>query len=561
MDDSFLSALAREIKPLICGRSIGRISASGADFVIDLRLPDGRQVMVSLDPADPALYLGHYQNRESQSSPFALLLRKRLAGSRLANISKEPMDRIVYFECEGFDAGGDKDKATLALSLTGRTSNVYLIDEDRLIEARLFERGPHEGEQWNRSDEEFDPDGLLSGLDQSSAQEEILEKRFGAAPLSPMLKREFLARCRERNPFEAFQSLIEDAFRKKPVALIYSRRPIEEAGERLVDLKSDFLLSHFELTQARSLRRYEFDSLSEAADRFQSARNRAKAFQNEFHTVRRMIATEIKKRDKLLEALIKDHAKHENPDKLKRAGDLLLANIATARVEGSRARVIDYYDENQAEIEIEINQSESLQQAAARFFARYQKSKRALEAIESQKVVVESALGLLNGVLAKLDQEPTLRSMAESREKFERITKKKAAAPKSKKQRSEKTVGRCFRSTDGYEIVVGRSDAENDQVTFRLARSTDIWLHAADYPGSHVIIRKTGREAVPQRAIIEAAQIAAFYSQAKRDSKVAVHYTEKKFVSKPPRSKPGLVRLSSFKTVLVEPVCSVEKIE
>ncbi|MEW6211296.1 MAG: fibronectin/fibrinogen-binding protein, partial [Acidobacteriota bacterium] len=68
-------------------------------------------------------------------------------------------------------------------------------------------------------------------------------------------------------------------------------------------------------------------------------------------------------------------------------------------------------------------------------------------------------------------------------------------------------------------------------------------------------------EAIPQRAIIEAAQVAAFYSQAKRDSKVAVHYTEKKFVSKPPRSKPGLVRLSSFKTVMVEPVCSVEKIE
>ncbi|HEY7543773.1 MAG TPA: NFACT RNA binding domain-containing protein, partial [Blastocatellia bacterium] len=130
-----------------------------------------------------------------------------------------------------------------------------------------------------------------------------------------------------------------------------------------------------------------------------------------------------------------------------------------------------------------------------------------------------------------------------------------------KKQRSEKRVGRYFRSTDGYEIVVGRNDNENDQVTFRLARSTDIWLHAADYPGSHVIVRKIGREPIPQRAIIEAAQVAAFYSQAKRDSKVAVHYTEKKFVSKPPRSKPGLVRLSSFKTVLVEPVCSVEKIE
>ncbi len=560
MDDCFLSALVREIEPVICGRPMGRISASGADFILDLRLTDGRQVVASLDPADPALYLGHYQNIESLS-PFTLLLRKRLAGSRLIRLSKQSLDRIVYFNFEGFDAGGNKESATLALALTGRTSNAYLIADDGVIEARLFERGQQDGERWNRSDMEFDPASLLSGLDQSSEQEEIIEKKFGATSLSPMLKREFLARCREQGHFEAFHSLIDDAFRKKPVPLIYSRQPIEETGERLVDLKSDFLLSHFELAQARGLRRYEFASLSEAAERFQSARNRAKVFQNEFHSVRRMIATDIKKREKLLEALNKDHAKHETPEKFKRAGDLLLANIATARVEGSRARVIDYYDENQSEIEIEINEGESLQQAAARMFARYQKSKRALEAIESQKRVVENALDSLNTVLDALDQEPTTERVEASRAGFERITGKKAAAVKSKKQRSEKTLGRSFRSTDGYEIIVGRTDAENDQVTFRLARSTDIWLHAADYPGSHVIIRKTGREAVPQRAIIEAAQVAAFYSQAKRDSKVAVHYTEKKFVSKPPRSKPGLVRLSSFKTVLVEPVCNVEKIE
>jgi predicted ribosome quality control (RQC) complex YloA/Tae2 family protein len=558
MDDAFLSALAREIRPLLTDRPLGRISASGADFIIDLRLAEGRAVVASLDPAEASLYLGHYQQSESQS-PFALFLRKRLAGSRLTAIRKEPRDRIVYFTFEGFLASGDKDTATVAVSLTGRTANVYLIDAQGRIEARSFERGLQAGEQWRESDEEFDADALLSGLDHASEQAEILEKK--SESLSPALKREFAARCREQTPFEAFHSLIDDAFRKKPVALIYSRLPIEEAGERLIDLKSDFLLSHFELSQAAGLRRYEFDSLSEAAERYYAARNRAKAFQNLFHSIRRLIAAEIKKREKLLEALSKDQAKHENPERLKREGELLLANIATARVEGRRARVTDYYDENQPEIEIEIREGETLQQAAARLFARYQKSKRALEAIAPQKNKVEAERDSLKEILGALDQEPTAHRLAASRAEMERITGRKTSLSRSKKQRSEKTLGRSFRSTDGYEIVVGRNDDENDRVTFRLARSTDIWLHAADYPGSHVIIRKTGREAVPQRTMIEAAQVAAFYSQAKRDSKVAVHYTERKFVSKPPRSKPGLVRLSSFKTVLVEPVCNVERIE
>jgi predicted ribosome quality control (RQC) complex YloA/Tae2 family protein len=108
---------------------------------------------------------------------------------------------------------------------------------------------------------------------------------------------------------------------------------------------------------------------------------------------------------------------------------------------------------------------------------------------------------------------------------------------------------------------VGKNDRDNDALTFRIARPQDIWMHAADYPGSHVIIRNPTRAEVPHRAIIEAAEIAAFYSQAKREAKAAVHYTEKKFVSKPPRSKPGLARMASFKTIMVEPRCAISRLE
>jgi predicted ribosome quality control (RQC) complex YloA/Tae2 family protein len=119
---------------------------------------------------------------------------------------------------------------------------------------------------------------------------------------------------------------------------------------------------------------------------------------------------------------------------------------------------------------------------------------------------------------------------------------------------------RRYRSSDGYEILVGRAAHDNDQLTFRIARPHDLWLHAADYPGSHVIVRNPTRADVPHRTIIEAAQLAAAFSQAKRDAKVDVHYTQRKFLSKPKGAAPGLVRMSSFRTITVEPSVCVERI-
>ncbi len=112
---------------------------------------------------------------------------------------------------------------------------------------------------------------------------------------------------------------------------------------------------------------------------------------------------------------------------------------------------------------------------------------------------------------------------------------------------------RRYLSSDDYEILVGRAAQTNDRLTFKIARPHDLWLHAADYPGSHVVIRNPTRNEVPHRTIIEAAQLAAKFSQAGADSKVTVHYTSRKFLTKPKGVAPGLVRMSSFKTITVAP--------
>ena len=118
---------------------------------------------------------------------------------------------------------------------------------------------------------------------------------------------------------------------------------------------------------------------------------------------------------------------------------------------------------------------------------------------------------------------------------------------------------RHYRSSDGYEVIVGRAARDNDTLTFRVARPNDLWLHAGDYPGSHVVVRNSSRKDIPHRTIIEAAQLAAKFSQAGEDSKVTVHYTHRKFLSKPKGAAPGLVRMSTFRSITVAPGENIER--
>jgi predicted ribosome quality control (RQC) complex YloA/Tae2 family protein len=135
-----------------------------------------------------------------------------------------------------------------------------------------------------------------------------------------------------------------------------------------------------------------------------------------------------------------------------------------------------------------------------------------------------------------------------------KVTPKKSGKP-------EKISGvRRYLSTDGYEILVGRAARDNDNLTFRVAQPNDLWMHTGDYPGSHVVVRNPTRKEIPHRTIIEAAQLAGKFSQASGDAKVVVHYTERKFLSKPKGAAPGLVRLSRFRSITVEPKESIPRL-
>ena len=301
-------------------------------------------------------------------------------------------------------------------------------------------------------------------------------------------------------------------------------------------------------------------TFSAAVDKYYSDLASGHAFDNLAGTLVATLRKEISRNKRLQANLRKDLVAHGDPDQHKRVGDLLLANIASARRAGNKVRVTDYYADGAPEIEVEVDEKVTLAEAASGSFSRYTKARRAVEEIGTRLAQLERELEALDAKLMKLEKVIATRDAAVLNEFAE---KKATPATVGKKQKASLALPglRRYRSSDGYEVLVGRTARDNDQLTFRVARPNDLWLHAGDYPGSHVIVRNSSRNDIPHRTIVEAAQLAAKFSQASKDNKVNIHYTRRKFLTKPKGSAPGLVRMSSFKTIRVEPGENLERVK
>jgi predicted ribosome quality control (RQC) complex YloA/Tae2 family protein len=313
--------------------------------------------------------------------------------------------------------------------------------------------------------------------------------------------------------------------------------------------------------QSEPLKRGGFKTLSEAADAHYRRLAETRAFAGKVSTARTNLRKQTSQRQKLLRQLERDLSAQSAAAEHKRIGDLLLANVSTAKRRGGVVQLIDYFADGAPKIEIEVDEGSSLQEEAARRFARYTKSKRATQEITKRLDSVKSELTKLQARQTMLEQIISAGDEA-ALEAFTGLSEPPAVGGKFPKKRPEKKIPgvRRYLSADGYEILVGRAARDNDHLTFKVAKPHDLWLHAADYPGSHVIVRNPTRKEIPHGTIIAAAQLAAHFCQARKDSKVDVHYALRKFLSKPKGAAPGLVRMSSFKTITVSPDESAQRL-
>jgi len=461
MDNALVERVTEELRATLTGRFFGKIfQLSPLSFAFDFGLR-GEFLYVSVEPPSPRLYLIRRKTRDLEKQSAALgvfgqSIRATLSGASLTTISKDPLDRIVRLTFHG-----EGIFRRLVVQLTGRTADLFLLDELNRITAVLRQQG---------------------------------KTRLGEVYLPPP-------------------------------------RPPKEPSEAFtlgVGPPSAQLDAHFSLLDA------------------------AKAFDSRAKALRSKLTGTIRRQRTLKANLEQDLVRHGDPEAHKRTGDLLLANIATATREGNKVRITDYYAEGAPAIEIEVDQNRSLQDEAAARFRQYTKAKHAAEEIAERLKQIDREIFALEKRWQELDQ------IVQSRDEtalasFEKPAPAPKVAPK-KTTKQEKIPGvRRYLSTDGYEILVGRAARDNDHLTFRVAQPNDLWMHAGDYPGSHVVVRNPTRKEIPQRTIIEAAQLAGRFSQASEDAKVIIHYTERKFLSKPKGAAPGLVRMSRFRSITVAP--------
>ena len=611
MDNFYLNEIVTELAPILIGRRLTRVALDGSDLRLDF---GGARfgLVARLTGYDPALFLASdkRRKRDSIASPpktdqaqshsaqqLLLQLRSKLVGAGVTAIDKDPQDRVVSLSMTPSGFGVQDSGIRIILSLTGRSANVLLVGQSGLIEAAFKEAGPIQIGNTPPAPPpaHFNPDAVLSFVaGRELTSDEVLDSYFGpSSPFTSLYRREFLCRSDLASPSKALQTLVQDLFKNKRKPVIYSSFPLDDMAGRAIELDrpegdavigqrrpcqnlgaggslgsgTDIILSCIELAVARGMRRCEFASFSEAAEVYSESKAAVMTRRERYTRLKNALETRLKKLRAVLRSIQADLTRFSQAERFKRSGDLLLANLNDARIEGTVVWVKDYYDSDQPEIEIEINEDQTLQQAAAAYYEKYQKARRAVKTLGPRAREIGNQISKTEDLLGRLLQEPDL-PMIEEAESLAGISRgirpgaRAGSGPgtlgapiRSSRTRRNRgpEIGRRFLSSDGYEIVVGRNDSENDAITFRVAGSLDIWLHAADYPGSHVVVRNPSRLPVPQRSILEAAQIAAFYSQARREGKAAVNYTQRKFVSKPPKAKPGLVRLSGYKTILVEP--------
>lgn len=501
MDEQTIGAVVGELRPLLVGRPWGKVfQLSRASLAVDFRTGDGRYLLLSVSPSEPRLHMIARTVRE--------LEKDSATPSPFVFVLRKALGGAVV-------RGVEKDAGDRVVRFSFAARDAAGRDHFPSLVAQLTGRSAN-----------------LFLLDGDGRVVDSLRPASGAGQQAG------------------------ETYRPPTMSGASVSHSEAAAGEKA---------AAGDVEAVAAFGRGEFATLSEALDAHHRRVAEASAFDARAAALAARARREVEKRRKLLRNLEQDLARHGDAEEHKRAGDLLLANISTAERAGARVRLTDYYAEGAPSVELEIDENRTLQEEAAHRFARYTKARRAATEVAGRIGKIKEELAAHEERLSDIERataardEAALESLALASGDAKPV---RSGARKRDGKASENIPGvRRYRSSDGYEVLVGRGAADNEHLTFRVARSQDLWLHAADYPGSHVVVRNQRRgEPVPHRTVIEAAQLAAHFSRAGKDAKAAVNYTERKYVSKIKGGAPGLVRLSSFRTLLVEPAEALERI-
>lgn len=560
LDAVTVSALAKELNERIEGGRIDKVQQPERDMLLLSLRAKGENLRLVIAAgtgnARAGITRGSFEN-PAEPPMFCMLMRKHLVGARILSVTQPEYERLLIFTLDTHDELGVQSEKKLAVELIGRSANAVLIGADgriidcmrrmdfagdalrRMLPGMIYRLPPKQEKPVFFA---LDPEqrrALIASADKTVPVDKWLMDSFSA--LSPLICRELAYRCNNDyvNLPDACDALCEAvaAGELAPWLISIDGKP-----------KDFSFMAISQYGPAAQLERY--DSFSEMLDAFYTRRDRAEQQRRRSHDLTKTVRTLRDRQQRKLAAQREELRRTEGREDIRHQAELVTANIYRLRRGDRSLDCEDYYDPACPVVHIELDPLKTPQQNAAALYKEYNKLKAAEQHLTVLTREGERQLDYLNSVLDELERAETDRDLSDIRRELTE-TGYIRARKGGKAERVKPQLPLKFVSDDGLEILAGRSNAQNDELTLKLARRTDYWLHTQRVHGSHVIIRCEGEEP-PPRTLEQAAGIAAYYSQARGAGKVQVDYTMVRNVRKPSGALPGKVIYTDHKTVLAE---------
>lgn len=556
IDGIVLRCLVHELNATCASGRIVKIhQPTPYDLVLTVRAHgETHRLLLSANPSAPRLHLTDQPFANPTEPPmFCMLLRKHLEGGVLQAITQVALERIVHLDVLSRDELGDPAIRRLVVEIMGRHSNIILVDPKTgtildgirhvtpaisqyrvVLPGRPYVAPPA---QDKLNPLETSRDAFLAALDFNAGKldQQLLSRFLG---IGPVLAREIVHRAglpTREALWEAFSRLMDDvrAHRYRPTRV------------RTADGKDVFAAVALTGVSGETL---AYDSMSRLLDDVFRERTEREAIRQRLGDLARVVKNEIKKHERKRQLLLDTLAETRDAERYRLFGELLTAHLHEIPRGASEVQLPNYYEEGLPMVTIPLDPAKSAAENAQAYFKKYNKAKVAAETAAAQLAQAEAELRYLETVAQQLE-DATLADAEEIRDEL--IEQGYLKPDKGGRRKGRETASKpaVFRSSEGYTILVGKNNRQNERLR-RQAAPSDTWLHAKDIPGAHVIIRGTG---YGEATLLEAAMLAAYFSKARHSSRVPVDYTEVRHVRKPAGAKPGFVIYERQKTVYVTP--------
>lgn len=569
LDGITLHFVKTELEQTVLGARVEKVhQPSKAEIVLLLRTRSGAfRLFLSAESASARVHLTQFPTENPQNPPMlCMLFRKHLTGATLVGIRQAGLDRILFLDFDAANEIGDKVKLTLCIEITGQHSNIILIDGNgKIIDAvkRVDETKSSVREVLPNCTYVLPPrqdkiNLLSASVEQAAARVKLqknqqLAKAFmqSVEGISPIVSRE-LAHLAAGDCTCAVEVVPKQQI---AAALENVKRCLQTDAPQYCTVYNEedkpFDFSFLDITQYGAFYKKTYadsfcallDAFYFERDRVLRAKRKAGDLYKALHTLQERTARKISNQQAELSACA-------DKEQLRVFAELINAN-QYALTKGSPVYEVPNYYANNENVRIPVNPALSPAQNAQKYYKAYKKAHTAEKMLVGLIEKGEQEILYFDSVLDTLSRAETESELTLIRQEL--IDGGYLKRKKGGKLRLPKELPPYqFKTSEGFTVLVGRNNTQNDKLTLKTAKNYDMWLHTQNFAGSHTVILSENRE-ITDKAIVEAAEIAAFFSSAKEAQKVPVDYTLIKNIKKPVGAKPGKVIYHVYNTVFVTP--------